>query len=98
MPVDWRTPYGYVIAFMVEVFGSFYATYIVVPYLCLAISSLSIINAFIKDIANDLPMLNVTKASDKNHKKINERFCDIVQRFSNAKELSKIDKILDLCI
>lgn len=89
LPVDWKTPHGYAIAFVVELCGSFYTTYIVVPYLCLAIGSLSIINAFVKDISNDLSMLNVTKGTDENHSKIKERFCDIIQRFSDAKELSE---------
>lgn len=76
------------IAFFIELFGSFYTTYIVVPFLCLAIGSLSVINAFVKDTSNDLSMLNVTKTSDVSDRKFDQRFCNIIQRFSDAKELS----------
>lgn len=88
LPVDSKTLFGYAFAFCVELSGSFFTSHIVIPYLCLAIATLWVIKSFVKDITNDLPMLNVTKASDANYKMVTENFCAIAQRLSDAKQLS----------
>ena len=86
--MDIKTPFGYAIAFCVELSGSFFTTNIVVPYLCLVTGALWLINSFVKDITNDLPTLNVSKASNTNYKMVTERFCTIAQSLSDAKQLS----------
>lgn len=88
IPVDSKTPFGYAIAFCVELLGSFFTSYIVIPYLCLAIGSLWVIRSFVKDIANDLPNLDVSKVTAASTKKVTECFCAIAQGLSEAKQLS----------
>lgn len=91
--MDSKTPFGYAIAFLVEVLGSFFTSFIVIPNLNFAIASLWVIRSFVKDIARDLPTLNVSKVSRPNNKIVFERFCSIVQQLSDAKQLSKIGKL-----
>lgn len=67
-------------------------------YFCLIFSAVSALGfyigscwlfiSFVKDIKNDLDLLNVAGKSKRSRMKVTERFCDVVQVYSNVKELS----------
>lgn len=42
-----------------------------------------------KDITNDLPLLDCKKPSKSDDRKMKQRFCDTIQMYSDAKQLSK---------
>lgn len=88
LPVNSKTPTGYAIAFCVETSGAIYTVCIGVPYFCLTLGSLWIIKTFVKDIANDLPTLNVSEVTDATTREVTERFGAIAQGLSDAKQLS----------
>ena len=54
--------------------------------------------SFVEDITNDLGGLNVGEMSQRNHRIMKERFCNIIQVHTDVKQLSKVkieDKIIE---
>lgn len=90
MPFSLKTPFGYACALFIEITGETGTIYVVTSMLCYAIGTIWIIKSFINDITNTLKMLKMDKKSTafENCLKLKRRFCDIIQNFSNAKQLS----------
>lgn len=87
LPVNSKTPFGYAIAFCVELLGAIFTCCILISFVCFAIGSLWVIKSCVKDVTNDVPMLNVFEKSEANYKKQSERFGVIVQGLSVPKQL-----------
>lgn len=91
MPFDWRTPLGYSIALVSESLASYSMVFMGGPSACFFVGSCSLIMGFVKNITNDLSSLSVSAISKKNQKKkLKLRFYNILQDFSDAKQLCKI--------
>lgn len=77
---------------LVQTPWSFCLIFAAVPTISFYIGSCWLFIAFAKDIKNDLDQLHIAGNSKRSHMKVMERFCNNVQAYSNAKELS--DKLL----
>lgn len=98
VPFDWRNPIGYLIVVCILLAGT-YATFIcVMPIVVFLIGCCWLFIAFVKDISNDLPLLNEFKTCDRQIQQQRiEAFCNIIELFSDAKQLSrKTHKVLKL--
>lgn len=89
LPFNWRTPFGYLIAFLCE-FASAYATCLYSGALGnLLVSSCYVEICIVKDITIDLIAMNRCEKFEGNQMEIRMRFCDVVQLYSDAKQLSR---------
>lgn len=90
LPFSLKTPIGYGIALSIEIIAETATIYTVTSLLCLSIGSIWIIKSFVNNITNNLQQLKMDKKSTefKNHSKLKRHFCEIVQDFSDAKQLS----------
>lgn len=84
LPLDWHTPFGYFVVFLTEA-GASVATFLcVASVICFLIGSCLLFIHFVKDIADDLPALNVNEPSDSNYMEVKKRFCDIIQSYTDV--------------
>lgn len=65
------------------------ALFVLTLTLCFYASSCSLFITFAKDISNDVSFLIVGGQSNRCHRKMKERFCEIIQLDSNVKQLSE---------
>lgn len=86
LPFNWRTPWGYLAAWIIQSVG-FLCTLMCIPgFSVMFFGSCWLFASIIKDLANDLPQLNTTKA-DRRQYELKARFCRTVQYHSNLKQL-----------
>lgn len=96
MPFNWKTPFGYLIAFSLEsievsfecLFGSMLNSFF--------IGSCFLLRTCVKDITTDLDSLNVREKKTTNRdwaKKIKAVLCDAVQDHSKLKQFSIISTL-----
>lgn len=104
MPFNWKTPLGYLIALLFECISSYYAALFLVPLLCFLFGSCFLLRSFVKDITNDLSLLNACTTSAKpknksgtnknltntkrNDEKIEQIFRNSIQCHTELKQLS----------
>lgn len=79
-------PFGYLLAMISEGAGILYTLHTVTTIICYLAASCRSFVAFLKDIQNDVPLLNVCETPNDDHK----RLCNIIQLYSDVKELSEI--------
>lgn len=91
LPFNWKTPVGYLVAWIFQSIGFFYTLYQSPSWIGMYFGSCWLFVSFAKDIANDFPQLNATKAERRSYCELKGRFCRIVQFHSDMKELSGID-------
>lgn len=90
MPFNWKTPFGYSIALIGESLAGLAMIFMGGPSGVYFVGSSTLIIEFVKDITNDMSNLNVPAFNERNRKKMKKRFYNILQDFSDAKQLSKI--------
>lgn len=95
MPFNWKTPFGYLIAFFLET-SAFYSIVLgCVPLVCFLVGSCSFFTSFAKDITEAFRILDIDYRKTKNRKRpkqtgnITESFRNVVQLFADAKQLSR---------
>lgn len=88
VPFSTKSWPGYTIAYAVESVACFASLSSVVPLMSLFCGSCWILTSMGKDITNDLKELNVSKLERAKQSDIEHRFCSIIKRFSEAKQLS----------
>lgn len=93
IPFDWKTPLGYLAAFIFIYASLFGSLLCLIPILCLSLGSAWLVGSLVNDIANDVHDFNhaFNKKSNKNRRKTMEnsaeRFYSILPDFSDIKEL-----------
>lgn len=88
LPFNWKTPLGYSIAWTLEYMAAFSLLFFCVCVMCIYLGLTWTISSILKDIANDLCLLEMDKKCDKNIIKLKRQFRDIVQSYAEVKELS----------
>lgn len=86
-PFDWRTVIGYLIALLSQCAALLSILISFIPIICILIGSCWLSIVFVKDLINELAHLNTAK-SKRNHPEIRAHFCQIVQSYADAKQLS----------
>lgn len=88
-PFEWKTPFGYFVAILMETVAMFWGNMILVPTGCFLIGSCWFVMAFIDDIINDLITLdNYGKWRGNLAWKLRQQFYFIAQNIADAKQLS----------
>lgn len=89
-PFDWRTPYGYFVAWMAQCVGGESTATIYVQFLNLVFGSCWLFVFIAEDITKDVFAFNIiAKAkttSNENHTELTKCFRDMVQIYSEAKQ------------
>lgn len=83
-PFNWRTPFGYAIAWLGTYATMFASLFSCSPIMCLLISSCWLIKTFTTDVKADLSRLT-HKINDQ---KLKKRLSSIVQQFCTIEQLS----------
>lgn len=82
-PFDWKTPCGYLAAFLSQCAGAVAITCAYMHFLNIAIGAVCLFVYIAEDITNDLAAFN----TDINTPKPNRAdFCNVVQTYLNAKQ------------
>lgn len=84
-PFNRNTPFGYFIEIAVEFAADMCGQIWTLTTECYFIGLGQLTNAFAKDIVNDLNLLIVGGTSNQNQTKLIERFCRIVDFYSDAR-------------
>lgn len=88
MPFDWKAPFGYVVAWLIEV-AAVYTTltllYLMVTFI---VGTCWTIIDILKDITNDIAQLNAFETSNESRAVTKTHFCCIVKFYSYVRELS----------
>lgn len=85
-PIDWRTPFGYTIAFIFQFFGAWYICLTASNFIIILAATCWILATFIKETSNNLRVLNVCETSDVGRSKVKKCFCDIIQAYANIRQ------------
>lgn len=88
MPFDWRTPHGYLPAYLSQCVGGASAV-LGVQFLNFVFGSCWLFIFIAEDITKDLAAFNTitkTTTSDENRAEVIKHFCDIVQNYTDAKQ------------
>lgn len=88
LPFNWKTPFGYLIAFSLEIASAYTMLFIALTALCLVVGSCWIFIGIVDDITNDLDRLNCNDETDHSEQCMKIRFFSTVQLYSDAKQLS----------
>lgn len=89
LPFDWKTPCGYLMASIFILTAAAVTLLFVVPISCFVIGFAWIAIAFVKQGISNVHNLNeITRNSNANHFLLLHSFGNIVQDFSDIKELS----------
>lgn len=94
LPFNWKTPIGYMIALASE-WAIIHSAILTAAIFVFFVGSAWLIICLIKDITNDLSELNITGTSLHSRRELRERFCYIIQFYSDAKQLSVALKTFD---
>lgn len=90
LPFNWKQPFGYAIALMMQCIQAYYSVMAGVVMSCYLIGSCFLLKSFINDITNDVSVLNFEAiTSDGKYGLKIKHFINIVQEFSTVKELSR---------
>lgn len=89
-PFNWRTPFGYFIAYSIQCATAFTALCCFIPLLCFLFGSCYLFITFVEDITIDLCHFNATVSTKYSEKMLTKNFCNIIQLHSDVKELSNI--------
>lgn len=87
LPFNWRTPLGYLVAELSEMVSIVSIVHIFTPTMGFYVGSCWLFIIFVRDITKDLQLLNVGSASERNYKKMSERFGHAIQLHSDLKQL-----------
>lgn len=87
-PFDWKTPLGYLVAFVSEYAWSLSAASVCMQIFVFIFGTSYFFITFANDIAKDLAGLNMSARPSDGHReaKILKRFCEIVHIYSDIKE------------
>lgn len=89
LPFNWRTPLGYLVAIFAQSAGTYAAIISGVTSIAFFICSCWLFVCIAKDITTDLPLLDCSKKSKPDDPTMKQRFCTIIQMYSDARQLSK---------
>lgn len=88
-PFDWKTPFGYTVAWISETVAISAAGAIVLSVMFLILgSSWLFLTVADHDLTKELAAFNidVKTSAEKDHEELMQRFCNIMQVFSDVKE------------
>lgn len=88
LPFDYKTPFGFLLLSFVQIPWAFCIVFSAVPVISFFIGSCWLFTSFVKDVTNDLHQLNLAGKSKRGRMNVKERFCNLVQVYTNLKELS----------
>lgn len=88
LPFDWKTPFGYVLAWFAQAAAANSCLVHVNLVMCFLIGSCCLIIGILKDIENDFAHLNGNKTSKRRRGEMNEQFCFIVRFHTDVRQLS----------
>lgn len=88
MPFDWRTPYGYLPAWLVQSLVASAESILIAQFLNFDIGNCWLFIFIAEDITNDLATFNtfIKATSNGSIIKLTEHFCDLIQIYSDAKQ------------
>lgn len=89
LPYNWKTPFGYAIAFFGTYAGMSASLFSCTPIMCFVIASCYLIATFLTDIKSDLSGLNASKTRKMNCQKLEKRLSNIIRQFCSIEQLSK---------
>ena len=88
MPFDWKTPWGYPLAWIVQASGIYAEAMSSTPFVGSIIAFCWLFISTAKDIVSDLEVLNHVENSREGRIEAVRKFCDIIHVYTDAKELS----------
>lgn len=87
LPFDWKTPRGYVFAYIFEITAFYCSQFVFLPVFGFYLGFCWLIISFVKDIANDLDQLTLNECQSDNDQTTGV-FCEIVELYSEVKQFS----------
>lgn len=88
MPFDWKTPFGYLFAIVPQGIDIFCIVLDVAPVVGFMFGSCMLIIAFVEDITSEFKELSTNESLMESQMEMRKRFGNIIQLYSNIKELS----------
>lgn len=90
MPFNWKTPIGYIFAFLFASGSAFAVVYSILPTICFAIGGYWLIIDAVKLIINDFELFckKALTIDVKETKELKEHLCDVIEDISDIKQLS----------
>lgn len=87
-PFDWRTPFGYLVAWSAQFAGITANVISSAPFFNIVLGSCWLFTVMIRDITNDVAAFNdIVQAPNRSHRmELTECFCDCIQNYSDAKQ------------
>lgn len=89
-PFDWKTPSGYLVAWLAQFAGSISITITAIAFFNIVLGSCWLFIVFSKDITNDVAAFNVKISKADDQAKLMEQFCNLIQIYSDAKRWATI--------
>lgn len=90
LPFDWKTPSGYLVAWIFQFVGYFCTIFYGPAFIGLYLGSCWLFVAFAKDLANDLRQSNGNKISRREYRELKAKFCRTVHLYAKLKQLRGI--------
>lgn len=87
-PFNWKTPLGYLVAWIIFILAEVCTLILFSLFLCFYVGFCWLIISFVKDIINELDVLTQATDGQQSDRKISETFNEIVDLYSNVRQLS----------
>lgn len=87
LPFDWRTPFGYLLAYSSQAAGVFCICYNGTPAVGFMIGSSLLFISFIEDLTTEFQSMSASgPSSNQNGTEVKKNFCNIIQLYSDVKQ------------
>lgn len=88
MPFDWKTPFGYLVAFIIETTGGYCISYTITCYISFLLASCWMLMFNVNEIRYDLNSINESVKNEDNPSKSIDRFKEFIDFHVKMKQLS----------
>lgn len=89
MPFDWKTPIGYLVMLVYQLFMLIFICVNCSCILCFIIGVCLVLMLVVKDIERDFNIQNVCENANDDQMKLRKKFYNVIQFHSNTKQFSR---------
>lgn len=85
---------GYLVALLAQAFDAYFTLVCAASIICFVVGSCWLFVSFVKDVSQDIFVLNDDKSAKRTHTDLLKYYSDLIQAYADVKQLSTQNLIL----